>query len=194
MGQRLREAAKTKRGGGPRVMSMGFAGSNAATLNKAIEAAIYGIQAEIQEIALDLEDGKMKDRYMDKASKILAEAMRRRAPVAGQVVRRYAGGRMVAVYYPGNLRSSIKVLSHMKDKKNRYVGVQIMPVGQGMGTFGSGGDVFGFTRNDGWYARFLEFGPRKRPFIRPAVMESGNQVIGELNAFVKAVMKLHGSR
>jgi HK97 gp10 family phage protein len=84
------------------------------------------------------------------------------------------------------LRRSIKVLTHMSDKRSKYVGVEIQPRGSGKGTFSG-------TNTDGWYARFVEFGPRKKPFMRPAVVEAGPAAVGIMRKFVaKRISQISG--
>lgn len=143
-----------------------------------IDKKLAEIERDILRIASELKDGKEYQRALHKASKILVEAMQRRAPEASETLYRYKNGRRVASYEPGNLKRSIKQLDHFKSKSAKWVGPEIMPRGKGRGNFGG-------SKVDGWYARFVE---KRRPFIRPAAIESGPQAINEMNQFVKQVI------
>lgn len=116
---------------------------------------------------------------------MLRDAMRARAEQSKDVHYRYekgiGGGKIVATYMPGNLRRSIKILRHMDDSRNVYVGVEVQPAGKGKG-------VFSGERTDGWYARFLEYNPGSKPFIRPAILENEGKVKQRLEAFVKKML------
>jgi len=60
-------------------------------------------------------------------------------------------GRIIATYYPGNLRRSIKALTFRKSG-SIFVGPRLSKRGKGQGTFGKG------NRVDGYYANQMEFG------------------------------------
>ena len=85
------------------------------------------------------------------SAKIVQAAAKANIPVAAKPSRRYkAGGGLTAVYYPGNLRRSIKVLPLKGSKNSLSIGAKWQP-------FGTKG-VFRGARVDGWYAHFVEFG------------------------------------
>ena len=62
---------------------------------------------------------------MFKAASVLRKSIQKRITDADRPVSRYINQKKVATYYPGNLRRSIKVLAHMKDKTHKYVGVEM---------------------------------------------------------------------
>lgn len=144
------------------------------------------LETELVGLARELGPSPERQKALRDAAAVLIKAMRTRAPVSDKIVHRYSGGRRVATYMPGNLRRSIRVLDHMRDKSAVYAGVAIQPRGGGRG-------IFAGNKTDGWYARFVEYGPRKRPFIRPAVMEGGPVVVSRMKVFVKEVMRKRGS-
>lgn len=159
------------------------------TTPNSVEAAMTEVMramaADISAMASALSDGP--DRYvaMYKGAAILRDAMQRMAPRARKPVHRYKNGKIVATYMPGNLQRSIKVLTHMKDKRNVYVGVERQPAG-------SGGGVFTGSKTDGWYAHFVEYGPRKKPFIRPAVAVAGEDALKEIRNYVQLILRASG--
>lgn len=152
------------------------------SMDPATKAQIANIGVQIANLAAELENSKQKEYAMQKAALILIEAMQRRVAVHDKPVKRYIGGRVVAIYYPGNLKRSIQVLKHMKDKASIYAGVLKNPKS---GTRG----VFSGSRVDGFYAHMVEYGPRKRPFVRPAVAEVGAQALAEVARFIRMALK-----
>jgi hypothetical protein len=146
---------------------------------------IREVEAGIMAIASQLSEGRARDMALRRGALILVEAMQRRVSVADRPVHRYSGGKIAATYYPGNLRRSIRILEHMKDKRAVYAGVLRNPASGSKG-------VFTGDRADGWYAHYVEYGPRKRPFVRPAIAEAGPQAIASVRSFVKTVLSRSG--
>lgn len=141
------------------------------------------IEKELLQMARQLGTGREYVAALDKAADVLVAAMQEKAPIADRTLYRYKNGKRVASYSPGNLKRSIRKLSHFKSKKAIWVGPEIKPKGKGKGDF-SGNNI------DGWYAQFVE---RKRPFIRPAAIEAGPKAIGEMRDYVKKVVTRGGS-
>jgi hypothetical protein len=148
--------------------------------NNAVSAIAYNLGPESREY----------QTAINYAGSILRDRLRAKAPSTSRPVYRYEKNsrkkrgekKIVAVYMPGNLRRSIKVLRHMKDKRNVYVGVEIQPPGQGGGTFS--GD-----RTDGYYVRWLEYNPGTSPFFRNTIASSQSEVMAKLDAYVKKVLE-----
>lgn len=161
---------------------MGATVINLGGTNTGFDAAMKGIVMGIQDVAKQLGDGPERRQALESGASILRDAMKGRVKWAKKDVKRYKDGRLIATYKPGNLWRSIKILDHMKDKKSVYVGVEIAPKGRKNGVF-SGSTV------DGWYAHFVEYGSRKRPFLRPALMSSGASVISVLNKYVQKTLE-----
>jgi hypothetical protein len=185
VGSRIREAIGRTSRPGIRKNIVDLSAAGGADFDAQMARATQEIIRGIADIAGELTDGKRRDYALNKGAAILRDAMVRRTPRADKVVKRYRNGKVVAEYHPGNLRRSVKVLAHIKDKRSRYVGVEIRPRG-------SGGGVFSGDTVDGWYALFVEYGRYKRPFIRPAVAEAGPQAIGEVRNFVKMILTKNG--
>lgn len=142
----------------------------------AFSADLRKIESDIVKLADKLGKGADRTQALERAGNSLKDAMVQRAPQSNRVVKRYKNGKLIATYHPGNLKRSIQLLD-LRDKANVYVGVKIQPRGKGKGVF-SGSNV------DGYYAHFVEYGRRKRPFIRPAVDAVGSKVLRELENFV----------
>jgi hypothetical protein len=125
------------------------------------------------------------------AAEMVRDAIRAKAPVLNRIVvrrevlkrsrkkkgdkRRPRGkvGRVVAIYHPGNLKRSIKVLPFEKSKA-LWVGLDA----------GNGKSALYRDENnvDGWYGMFVE---KHNPFIRPAVDSVSGKVMRRLYADTK---------
>jgi len=138
---------------------------------------LAAFERRVVELAKQLEDSEEKKKALRDAGTILVKAMQSKVRVSNKVLYRYANKKIVAVYHPGNLRRSIRLLDHMADSRNTYVGVQRQPKGRGKG-------VFAGDNADGYYARFEEYGPRGKPFMRPAIMETQGQIMKMLERYI----------
>lgn len=138
---------------------------------------LAAFEKRVVELAKQLEDSEEKKRALRDAGQILVNAMQSKVRVSDRVLYRYSNKKIVAVYYPGNLKRSIRILEHMADTRNTYVGVKRMPKGKGKGTFAG-------ENADGYYARFEEYGPRGKPFMRPAIMETQGQIMRMLENYI----------
>jgi HK97 gp10 family phage protein len=152
----------------------------AITNMAAFSKDLLKLEQDILKLSQKITDGQERKTALNAAGQTLVDSMVRKVPVSNKVVKRYSNGKVVATYYPGNLKRSIGILD-FKDKNNVYVGVEIKPKGQGKGTF-SGSNV------DGWYAMYVEYGKRKNPFIRPAVDEVGSTVIRNMESFIERIL------
>lgn len=96
--------------------------------------------------------------FVDKAQQLAPEYQ------AGEVHhRRDVSGKVVASYYKGNLKRSIRILKHLGAYKAakttlNFWGIFIGPLVAQMGTKGT----FAGDRVDGWYAHIQEFGAMLR--------------------------------
>lgn len=185
MGARYREYLQSQKKG-KTVINMG--GSASRNVAPEIDAAIAEIFKGIGAIAGELEDGKFRNQALFTAASTLRDTMYRRAPRAKRNVHRYINGKKVATYTVGNLQRSVKILTHMADKKSYYVGIEVPPRMEARGVFS------GSSKVDGWYAHFVEYGPRKRPFIRPSVMEAGPDALRVMGQYVKAILARANSK
>lgn len=117
---------------------------------------------------------------LTEAAMPLVSAIRGRAPVSDKPHKRYkssggakrapkGAGKVVATYYPGNLKRSFNVLRFRKSKAV-FVGPRVS---------GTTGDFRG-RRADGYYAHMVEFGTKhadETPFVEPAVNAVGYTVL-----------------
>ena len=156
-----------------------------------IDRAVEEMMADFSKVASKLDPKEPSYlSAMTRAAEMLRDAMRDNAPESTEPHTRYlkgkgmprGTGKLVATYSPGNLKRSIKVFSHMSDKRNVYVGVEIQPKGKGQG-------VFSGDRTDGWYAAFLEYNPGNKPFMRPAVLANRDRILRQLEAYVERQLK-----
>jgi HK97 gp10 family phage protein len=102
-----------------------------------------------------------KKGMLREAAKPLVMAARNNAPVGTKVHYRYSQGAVVAEYYPGNLKRSVRVLD-LKKSPDVFVGPKV--------TKGSKGTFKG-ARTDAYYAHMVEYGTSNtpaQPFMRPA--------------------------
>lgn len=123
---------------------------------------------------------KHSKQILTEAARPLVSAIQGRTPVSDKPHKRYSStgganrapkgaGKVVATYYPGNLKRSFNVLRFRKSKAV-FVGPRVS---------GTTGDFRG-RRADGYYAHMVEFGTkyaRKQPFVAAAVNAAGDTVL-----------------
>ena len=90
---------------------------------------------------------KERKKILRKSAKPLVRAAKANVPRSNKPTHRYKNGKIVATYFPGNLRRSIKVLP-LRRTTNVFVG----PHAKG------GAGNFKGRRVDGYYAHFVEKG------------------------------------
>ena len=175
---------------GPSQYVQTIVGFNNAKLAN-VDRMIKDFNDRVRNIAWQLgPDSAEYQTAINYASAILRNRLREKAPSTSRPVYRYEKDknkkrgqkRIVAVYMPGNLKRSIKVLRHMRDRQNVYVGVEIQPKGQGEGTFS--GD-----RTDGYYVRWLEYRPGLAPFWRNTITATEGEIMQRLEKYVQKVLK-----
>lgn len=120
-------------------------------------------------------------RAFKEAAPVLISAIQGRAPQSDEPHSRYSGGRIVATYYPGNLRRAFRTLVFRRSAA--------VFVGPKLDKGGSGGDFKG-NRTDAYYAHFQEFGAPAsglppRPFVKPAVDAAGGLTLRLATEFLK---------
>jgi hypothetical protein len=145
---------------------------------------LINLEREIAKMAATIEDPDKRRGILVNAAYTLRDKIREKVPVSNKVVKRYSNGKVVATYYPGNLKRSIQIFDHMRDKSSVYLGVLKNPSGQTKGEFRG-------SRVDGWYAHFVEYGQRKKPYFRPTVDIDGPKV---LNDVVRDIAKIIDAR
>ncbi len=142
-----------------------------------------------------------RKKFLRKAAKPLIKAARNNIPESDEPHYRYATakassskrapkgeGNIVAVYYPGNLKKSIRALSFRKSG-SIFVGPKLQKRGA-FGEFGKGNKV------DGYYAAMMEFGTRNFGgvhYMRKGLATSKSQVeriiISESTKVIKDFIK-----
>jgi HK97 gp10 family phage protein len=136
-------------------------------------AVANSIQDEINDLVRKIRaisDSAKKDsqKAFKIAAKPLIEEIQRRAPVSDEPHKRYLSGQVVATYYPGNLKRSIKTLIFRRSAAV-FVGPKMSQDSKG---------EFRSSKTDGYYAHLLEFeyglgGKLPQPFIRPGAAAAG---------------------
>lgn len=124
---------------------------------------------------------KEQRKILEYAAVPMTDAMRAGAPIGVKIHLRYpkrrgarahrGEGKVVAKYYPGNLRGAFRVLD-LKRTSAVIVGAKLAKSGT-KGTFGK-------SRFDAYYLHFVEYGTRNmtaKPFVRPAMIKAAPQVI-----------------
>ena len=114
-------------------------------------------------------------KVIKRAGKIYLSTAKGKAPKASTNVDRYSGGAVVATYFRGNLRRSIRAIGSLKRLKS---GVLFRPDASRTKT----GDFKG-RKVDGWYAPFVEFGTKyqaAQPFLAPAWEASRARVLAQI--------------
>lgn len=105
----------------------------------------------------------------------LVTAAKANAPQHDKPHHRYKDGRIVATYYPGNLRRSIRVLPLRRAKAAVLIGPKLASLGGG-----SSEGQFKGQRVDGYYAHMVEFGTINQPpqpYMRPAAQQAGGAAL-----------------
>jgi hypothetical protein len=178
MGARYREYIKANTRGG-RVINLGKSTGN--SVDSDIDFAIKSILSEVAKVAEQITDPKYTTHALYSAASAIRDTMQRNAPRAKKTIKRYLNGKVVATYTAGNLQRSVQIFTHMKDKTAHYVGIK-----RALGSDARG--IFSGSRVDGYYAHMVEYGPRKRPFIRKSVMQAGPDAVKSISNYVKAIL------
>lgn len=120
---------------------------------------------------------------IDVTSQMIVNSIKSRVNVSNRVVKRYSRGRLYATYHPGNLKRSIQVLdfSTSKTRAVKWIGPVMQPKGSSRGEFKG-------SRVDGKYAWYVEYGRRKRPYMRPGVDAVEGKVRAYMEAYIKKVL------
>ncbi len=119
---------------------------------------LMSIDQELNALIMSISPGSpLRDAALRKAANVVVAEMRTHITDYDKPVKRYRNGKVVATYYPGNLRRAIGVLD-LRNTTSVFAGVLVRPRGK------SGGNFRG-KKVDGYYARFIE---AKNPFIRPS--------------------------
>jgi hypothetical protein len=117
-----------------------------------------------------------------RAGEMIRDSIKSKVNVSKGPTKKYSRGRLYATYHPGNLKRSIQIFKYEFDKSVYVlVGPKMQPKGQSRGEFK--GD-----RVDGKYAWYVEYGQRKRPFMRPGVDAVESQVYSMINSYVDKVL------
>jgi len=96
----------------------------------------------------DAAKNKDIDKIERKAAKVMVEEMRSQIPQSKKPHHRYSKGKIVATYYPGNLRRSIGVI-RLKNSFFKWIGPRKSRNSKG---------EFKGSKVDGYYANFVEYG------------------------------------
>ena len=124
---------------------------------------------------------KDSQQAFKEAAPVLISAIQARAPESDGIHVRYSNGKVVAWYYPGNLKRAFRALLFRKSAA--------VFVGPKLDKAGSRG-YFSGKRADGYYAHWMEFGAPgagipPRPFVKPAVQAAGSLTLRIASEFLK---------
>lgn len=153
-------------------------GASKTTKTTSFDAIAAELDASLKALGNQLRDSRERQVAMFKAANVLRKSIQGGVTDATKPVSRYINGKKVATYHPGNLRRSIKILSHMKDRVNKYVGVERQPGGGVKG-------IFVGSRTDGYYAHMVE---KKRPYFQPGTLAARDEAVKIVLDFVKKQM------
>ena len=93
------------------------------------------------------------------AAQLMIDEAKKLVPQSNNPHHRYKDGKIVATYFPGNLRRSLQILGNKGKLTGSIIaGPKRAPEGKTSGKFSG-------RRVDGWYAGIVE---RKKPYLRPA--------------------------
>ena len=116
---------------------------------------------DIQEFIKTISKSVTKEEYKDileKATKPTLQSIKSRVPVHRKVVNRYIDGKVVAKYYPGNLKRSIQILDKLNKKQRRYTWrFRVVFFGAKLNK-GKTTGTFKDNRVDPYYAHMIEHG------------------------------------
>ena len=148
-------------------------------VNNAVQEEINDLIRKLRRVST-IAKQESQQAFKD-AAPVLVSAIRGRAPESDVPHSRYNGGRLVATYYPGNLRRAFRTLVFRRSAA--------VFVGPKLDKAGSGGDFKG-NRTDGYYAHWVEFGAPAaglppRPFVKPAADAAGPLVLRLATEFLK---------
>jgi HK97 gp10 family phage protein len=126
----------------------------------ATQKQINQIIVKLESINNDLK--KTTKAEIANAAKPVLSNLQANTPVGSKTHKRYSRGSVVATYKPGNLKKSIKILRFQRSKTAVFVGPAVGKK----------------TQNDGYYARFVNFGTKymaANRFIERGLSSAMNQ-------------------
>jgi hypothetical protein len=139
---------------------------------------ISDVVQELEKLASRLTKQELK-KATHKSVGIFIKTAKQMAPVGSKIHHRYAGGRRVATYYPGNIRRSIGILK-LRNKNITYIGHRLSKKGEAHGVFRS-------NKHDGYYGHIVEY--EQQAHIYPAWEATRAQVYENLAQEVKRILQ-----
>lgn len=162
---------------GSRMQSAKVAKNQVKFLQKELSRDLKQVMDTLKTIPTEALTTRKRKAALRKAGKPLIAAAQAKAPVLRDrsKVTITTGTNQKVVYYPGNLKLSIKSLTFRKSKNAVFVGPKIVKRRKT-------GDEYGKTSSkvDAYYAAMIEYGTMnmdKTPYMRPAYEATKNQVI-----------------
>lgn len=139
---------------------------------------------DLERAANTMTDPNITGPILEEGAEIVKKAVQGMIQDYDKPVKRYKNGKVVATYYPGNLRRSVQLLD-LKNTSAKFVGYVVQPRGKGRGTFKNDSKV------DGYYARFVEI---KSAPLRKGSDAAKGQALSVMNAkFAEVIQKLNAS-
>lgn len=139
---------------------------------------------DLDRVANAMTDTNVTGPILEEGAKIVQRVVRGMIKDYNKPVKRYKNGKVVATYYPGNLRRSVQLLD-LKNTPNKFVGYVVQPRGKGRGTFK------GENKVDGYYARFVEI--KSAPLRRGADAASGQALSVMTARFGEIISRFNAS-
>ncbi|MBE9489194.1 MAG: HK97 gp10 family phage protein [Bacteroidetes bacterium] len=140
------------------------------------------LSKKLFKVVADIDEKKIRNEILNKPAALVRDVAKSNIFNNHKPVKRYSKGmskkgkgkgKVVATYYPGNLKRSIKVLRFRMATRTLTIGPKY--------TRNSHGDFNNSKRVDGWYAHLVEFGAGGRTgrsfgFMRRAWLSTKTRV------------------
>jgi len=151
-----------------------------------IEQDTTEVIRKLDKIQKSITDRKTRRKIMRKPANIVVKAARPKIPRSSKVHYRYStakiiksrrakkgSGRVIAAYFPGNLRKSIKRLNFRRSDRE-FIGPKLAKRGKTKGAFG-----LNATKVDGYYAAFIKGSKAafRRAFLEPALNANASKIV-----------------
>jgi len=153
--------------------------NNKQLLNKDVQRVINTLKRLPKEY-----EQKALKKVLKESSKPLMKAAKANVPTASKPVKRYKNGKVIATYFPNNLKRAIGFLTKLRRTKAVFVGARLSKSG-------TSGEFKG-NRVDAYYAHIVEHGSVHQKgvhFLEKAYLSTKQIVFSKITAKTKAILK-----
>lgn len=170
-------------------------------IDRELRQEISNVIMSLKEISSDLK--KDSGTALRAGGKVILGAIQSRAPIGKKVHKRYStaklnrrmrapkgSGKVIAAYYPGNLRGSFGIMRFRRSNAV-FVGPRVTK-GRFMGAAGAYTPIYGRGAYDGYYAHMVEHGTRNssgKKFVLPAVSAAQKNAVDTVKKKVMQQLK-----